>query len=248
MKEGQGAAFTRIAALARKEIYSYSISPFFYGICLFFLIFNAAWLFYYQHFFARNSATLRPYFAAFPVVFILVIPALTMKGWAEERKVGTSELLLTLPFSEWDLVLGKFLALLGALAFILCLTVPLPLSLLPLGDFDGGVILGEYLGAFLLGASAGALGLLLSALFRSQAGAFLGSAVALLVVMLIHQLSVGVELPEAAALIISFFSLSFHFERFSRGLIDFRDAAYFIITTGILLFLNTQVLLFRKWR
>ncbi|GHU59925.1 hypothetical protein FACS189444_6190 [Spirochaetia bacterium] len=237
----------RALALARKELYSYSISPAFYGIGVFFLLFTSIWLFYMQRFFAMDAATLRPYFAAFPVAFILVIPVITMKSWAEERKLGSVELLLTMPFSEWDLVLGKFISSLGVIAAILVLTIPVPLSLAPLGHFDGGVIAAEYAGALLLGASAAALGLFLSALSKHQAGAFLGSAVVLMAVMLMNQLAFSVDLPAWLSDSINFLSLSFHFESFSKGLIDSRDLAFFIITTVLFLYLNTQVLLFRKW-
>jgi ABC-2 type transport system permease protein len=238
----------RAAALAKKEIYSYGNSPAFYGITVFFLLFCSIWLFYFQRFFTMDSASLRPYFASFPIVFILIIPAITMKSWAEERKLGTVELLLTMPFSEWDLVLGKFFSALAVLAAILALTIPLPLTLLPLGDFDGGVIACEYIGALLLGASATALGLLLSALSKNQAGAFLGSAVALLFVMLINRLTLAFDLPQWLAEGINFVSLSFHFESFSKGLIDSRDLAFFILSAILFLFLNTRVLIFRKWR
>jgi ABC-2 type transport system permease protein len=238
----------RAAALARKEFYSYSNSPVSYGIAVFFLLFSAIWLFYFQHYFIMDSATLRPYFAVFPIVFIVIIPVITMKSWAEERKIGTVELLLTMPFSEWDLVLGKFLSALGTLAVMLLLTVPLPLSLLSLGNFDGGVIFCEYLGVLLLGASAISLGLLLSSLAKNQAGSFLGGVAVLLVVMLASDLTQYIELPQWFSDGISFFSLSFHFESFSRGLIDSRDLAFFIAATALFLFLNTRVILFRKWR
>jgi ABC-2 type transport system permease protein len=113
-------------ALARKELYSYSISPAFYGNTVFFLLFVSIWLFYFQRFFALDAASFRGFFAAFPIAFILVIPVITMKSWAEERKLGSVELLLTLPFSEWDLALGKFFSSFGALVFILLPTVPVP--------------------------------------------------------------------------------------------------------------------------
>jgi ABC-2 type transport system permease protein len=237
----------RAVALAKKEIFSYSNSPAFYGITVFFLLFCSVWFFYFQQFFTMDSATLRPYFAAFPLVFILVIPVITMKSWAEERKLGSVELLLTMPFSEWDLVLGKFFSSLAVLTTLLVLTIPLPLSLLSLGDFDGGVIVCEYIGALLLGASATALGLLLSALFKNQGGAFLGSAVVLLAVMLINRLTFSFDLPLWLAEGINFISLAFHFESFSKGLIDSRDLAFFILSTILFLFLNTRVLIFRKW-
>jgi ABC-2 type transport system permease protein len=233
--------------LAKKELYAFSYTPAFYGVALFFTLFCSIWLFYLQRFFTMNQASLRPFFAAFPVAFILVVPMITMKSWAEERKLGSLELLLTLPFSEWDLVLGKFIAVMAELALLLVLTLPVPLSVMGLGSFDTGVIAGEYFGALLLGSSASALGLLLSSLSKNQAGAFLGSAAVLVVTMLINNISAGIDLPQAAAAI-NFLSLSFHFESFSRGIIDTRDLGFFIISTVLFLFLNTRVILFRKWR
>jgi ABC-2 type transport system permease protein len=242
------ASVKRTAALARKEIYSYCISPVFYGMGVFLLLFVNIWLFYFQRFFARDMASLRSWFAAFPLAFIIVIPAITMKSWAEERRGGTLELLLTMPFSEWNLVLGKFIAVLWALVTFLLLTVPLPLSVLPLGDFDGGLILGEYAGILFLGASAASLGLFFSSFSRNQAGAFLGGVVILLIVTLINQIPQVLNLPLGLAGFINFFSLTFHFESFSRGILDSRDMAFFILSTLLFLFLNTRVLLFRKWR
>jgi ABC-2 type transport system permease protein len=178
----------------------------------------------------------------------MVIPVITMKSWAEERKTGTSELLLTMPFTEWDLVLGKFFSCLSVLTMMLLLTLPMPLSLLRLGSFDGGTIFCEYLGSFLLGASAVALGLLLSCLSKNQAGCFIGTAVVLMVVMLVTQITFTLNLPQWLSGFINFFSLSFHFESFSKGLIDTRDLAFFILSTALFLFITTRVILFRKWR
>ena len=237
----------RMLALARKELYQYLNAPAFYGAAVFFLLFCSVWLFYFQRYFSMDTATLRPYFGAFPIVFVLVIPVITMKSWAEERKTGSVELLLTMPFSEWDLILGKFISVMTLLSIMLVLTLPLPLSLLRLGDFDSGTIFCEYAGAFLLSASAAALGLLLSSLSKNQAGSFLGSAVVLMAVMLVNQLTYSFNLPQWLAAGINFVSLAFHFESFSRGIIDSRDLAFFIISTALFLFINTRVILFRKW-
>jgi ABC-2 type transport system permease protein len=237
----------RTLALARKELFSYLNTPAFYGAAVFFLLFCSIWLFYFQRYFLMNSATMRPYFGTFTLVFILVIPALTMKSWAEERKTGSIEMLLTMPFSEWNLVLGKFLSAYAMLVMMLIMTIPLPLSLLPLGEFDGGVILCDYIGALLMGASAVALGLLLSSLSKSQAGSFLGSAVVLMVVMLANQINLTFNVPQWLAAVINFFSLSFHFDSFTKGLFDSRDFVYFVAGTALLLFSNTRVILFRKW-
>jgi ABC-2 type transport system permease protein len=234
--------------LAKKELTAFSNTPAFYGIAVFFSLFCSIWLFYVQRFFTMNMASLRSYFAVFPAAFILVIPMITMKSWAEERKLGSVELLLTLPFSEWDLTLGKFITSMSVLVLLLVLTLPVPLSVSGLGRFDAGVIAGEYCGALLLGASACALGLLLSCLSKNQAGAFLGSAAVLLLTMLINQFSTALDLPQPVAEGINFLSLAFHFESFSRGIIDTRDLAFFIISTVLFLFLNTRVILFRKWR
>ncbi|MCL2758608.1 MAG: ABC transporter permease subunit [Treponema sp.] len=238
----------RALTLARKELYQYLNAPAFYGAAVFFLLFCSIWLFYMQRYFSMEQATLRPYFAVFPIVYIFIIPVLTMKSWAEERKTGTIEILLTMPFTEWDLVLGKFFSALGMLCLILLLTVPLPLSLLSLGSFDAGTIFCEYLGAFLLGACAIALGLLLSCLSKNQGGAFLGSAVVLMVVMLINQVTFAFNLPQWLSAGINFFSLAFHFESFSKGLIDSRDLTFFVLSTALFLFINTRVILFRKWK
>ncbi len=237
----------RALALARKELFSYLNAPAFCGAAVFFLLFCSIMLFYFQQYFSMNAATLRPYFANFPLAFIFVIPVLTMKSWAEERKTGSVELLLTMPFTEWDLVLGKFLAVFSMLAMMLALTIPLPLSLLPLGEFDGGMIVCEYIGALLLGASATALGLLLSSLSKNQAGSFLGSVVALMAVMLLNQVTFNFNLPEWLTTFINFISLAFHFESFAMGLIDTRDLAFFILSSALFLYINTRVLLFRKW-
>ena len=237
----------RAAALARKELFTYLNAPAFYGVAVFFMLFSSIWLFYFQRFFSMNTATLRPYFASFPLVFIIIIPALTMKTWAEERKTGSIELLLTMPLSEWDLVLGKFLAILFMLAVMLILTIPLPLSLFPLGKFDYGVIVCEYIGAFLMGASAIAVGLLMSSLSKNQAAGFLSCAAIMLVIMLINQLTFSLNLPFWLSGFINFISLSFHFESFSKGLIDTRDLAYYILSITLFLFLNTRVILYRKW-
>jgi ABC-2 type transport system permease protein len=238
----------RILALARKELFSYLNAPAFYGAAVFFLVFCAIWLFYFQRYFAMNAATLRPYFSSFPLVFILVIPVITMKSWAEERKTGSVELLLTLPFSEWDIVLGKFLAVFSMLAMMLALTIPLPITLFPMGDFDIGMIICEYAGALLMGASAVALGLLLSSVSKNQAGSFVGCAVALMFVMLVNQLTYMLNLPRLVTAIINLTSLAFHFESFSKGLLDSRDIIYYIVSTAFFLFLTTRVILFRKWR
>ena len=236
---------SRAMALTRKELYSWINSPALYGITVFFLVFVSVWFYYLGRFFAMDTATLRPFFSGFPLAFILVIPVLTMKAWAEEKKLGSAELLFTLPFTEWELVWGKFLSCLALIIAMLLLTLPVPLTLMPLGYFDPGLIFAEYTGALLLGASAASLGLFLSGVSKTQAASFLGSAFVLMAVMLIN--GFAQDMPPFLAGFINFISLSFHFESFSRGLLDSRDIVFFLLTTGLFLFLNTQVLIYRKW-
>jgi len=232
-------------ALTRKELRSWLHSPALYVITVFFLIFVSVWFFHFQRFFAMDTASLRSFFMGFPLAFILVVPVITMKSWAEEKKLGSAELLFTLPFTEWELVLGKFLTCFTLLFGMVLLTLPVPLTLLPLGRFDPGVIFAEYAGALLLGASASALGLFLSSISKTQAAAFLGSAIVLMAMTLLTGLAQ--DMPPAFAALVNSFSLTFHFESFSRGLLDSRDIAFFLLSTGLFLFLNTQVLVFRKW-
>jgi len=240
--------FYGMSVLARKELLSYFISPAFYGAAVFFLVFCSVRLFYFQQFFAMNNASLRPFFSTFPTVFIIVIPVLTMKIWAEERKTGSIEMLLTMPLSEWSLVLGKFAAAYTAFIMILVMTIPLPVSLFPLGEFDYGVIFSEYFGALLMGASAVSLGLLLSSLSKSQAGSFLGSMGVMLLVMMGSQFALTANLPYRIIRMINFFSLSFHFDSFTIGVIDSRNVVFFTVSTAVFLFITTRIILFRKWR
>jgi len=236
----------RALALARKELQSWIYSPALYVITVFFLVFVSLWFFHFQRFFAMDTASLRSFFMGFPLAFILVVPVLTMKSWTEEKKLGSAELLFTLPFTEWELVIGKFLACFALLLGMLLLTLPVPLTLLPLGRFDPGVIFAEYAGAVLLASSASALGLFLSSISKNQAAAFLGSAAVLMAMTLLTGLAQ--DMPPALAALVNAFSLTFHFESFSRGLLDSRGIAFFLLSTAFFLFLNAQVLIFRKWR
>jgi len=239
------ASILKTAALARKELFSWINSPALYGITIFFLLFVSVWFYYLGRFFAMDTATLRPFFSGFPLAFILVIPVLTMKAWAEEKKMGSAELLFTLPYTEWELVWGKFISCFTLILAMLILTLPVPLSLLSLGYFDPGLIFAEYAGALLLGTCAAALGLFLSSVSKTQAASFLGTAFVLMAIILIN--SFAQDLPPVLAAFVNFVSLSFHFESFSRGLLDSRDISFFILSTGLFLFLNTQVLIYRRW-
>ncbi len=239
--------FANMFPVIKKELKSYFNSPIAYVVVVTFLVFSSIWIFYLQTFFANNIASLRGYFAVIPVVFIIVMPALTMRSWAEEKKLGTMEVLLTLPLRESTVVLGKFLAALFLLALMTVLTLPLPLLLGRFGDFDWGEIAGQYIGMLLLGAAGVSVGLFISSLVKNQITAFLISLFVLLAFTLISQVNTVVALAPWAAGVFNFVSLGHHFSNFQKGLIDTRDLLYYIIVCALFLYLNIKTLVFKKW-
>jgi len=182
---------SNIIPVIKKELKSYFNSPIAYVLVVTFLAFSSVWVFYLQTFFASNIASLRGFFSVIPIVFIIVMPALTMRSWAEEKKLGTIEVLMTLPFRESTLVLGKFIAALSLLLIMIALTLPLPLLLGRFGDFDWGEILGQYIGVVLLGAAGISVGMFVSSLMSNQISSFLISLFVLLVLTLISQVNFG---------------------------------------------------------
>ena len=236
-----------IVPILKKELKSYFNSPIAYIQVVTFLIFSSIWVFFLQSFFASNVASLRNFFAVIPIVFIIVMPALTMRSWAEEKKLGTMEVLMTLPFRESTLVIGKFLAALCLLAIMIALTLPIPLLLSQFGDFDWGEILGQYIGVVLLGSAGISVGLFVSSLMANQISSFLISLFVLLVLTLVSQVNRVFAVPPWAAEAINFISFGHHFSNFQRGLIDTRDLLYYGIVSALFLYLNTKTLVFRKW-
>ena len=236
-----------IMPILKKELKSYFNSPIAYILVVTFLIFSSIWVFFLQSFFATNVATLRNFFAVIPIVFIILMPALTMRSWAEEKKLGTMEVLMTLPFRESTLVIGKFLAALCLLAIMVALTLPLPLLLSRFGDFDWGEILGQYIGVLLLGSAGISVGLFVSSLMSNQISSFLLSLFVLLVLTLVSQVNRVFAVPPWAAEAVNFISFGHHFSNFQRGLIDTRDLLYYGIVSALFLYLNTKTLVFRKW-
>jgi ABC-2 type transport system permease protein len=236
-----------ILPILKKELKSYFNSPIAYILVVTFLVFSSIWVFYLQTFFASNIASLRNFFSVIPIVFIIIMPALTMRSWAEEKKLGTMEVLMTLPFRESTLVIGKFLAALTLLVIMIALTLPLPLLLSQFGSFDWGEILGQYIGVVLLGAAGISVGLFVSSLMANQISSFLISLFVLLVLTLISQVNRVFALPPWAAAAVNFVSFGHHFSNFQRGLIDTRDLLYYGIVSALFLYLNTKTLVFRKW-
>lgn len=239
---------SKVGAVISKEIRSYLNTPIAYIAVLFFVVFSTAWFFFFHQFFARDMATLRGYFSTMPLIFIGIIPALTMRIWAEERKMKTDEILLTLPYKEWQLVTGKYLSLVILLAGGLVLTIPVYLSVAPLGNFETGEVIGEYIGILLLGGAGIAVGQFISSVAKNQISAYISSVIALLFFTLIGQLNLAAELPVWLGSLVNYISLDYHFTSFEKGLIDTRDLGYFLLMIILFLTLNTQTLKFRKWR
>ena len=245
-RRGAAAGVRRAAAVAGRELASLFNSPVAYVVIAFHLALTAGWFLLGGRFFAAGRATLQEYFGLWPLVFIVLLPALTMRAWAEEGRLGTAELLLTLPLRERELVLGKFAASLALLGLLALLSLPVPLSVLPLGAFQAGPIVGQYAGVLLLGAAGLAAGMAVSALSANQVTAFLLGAAVLLALTLVGRVPALLTLPGWLAGALTWLSLDHHFESFRKGLLDSRDLLYFLVLTVGFLTVNTRVLLLRR--
>jgi ABC-2 type transport system permease protein len=236
-----------VLAIARRELKSSFNSPVAYAVILGYLVFTGIYLYFLRGFYVVGQADLRPYFTIMPIVFCFLVPALTMRSWAEERRLGTYELLLTLPFTEGELVLGKFLSSFALAGIAVALTIPVPLSASMLGSFDLGTLVTQYLGVLLEAAAAVAVGEWISCLAKNQVSAFVGSVLALLALVLVDKLSGFFGAGGLVAALLNWLSLAFHYDSFSRGVIDTRDLAYYISTAVLFLYLSSWGLTRRKW-
>jgi ABC-2 type transport system permease protein len=237
-----------ILTIMKKELRSFFNSPIAYIVVIAFLMITIGWLFLFLHFFAQKAASLRGFFVSMPVVFIFLVPAITMRSWAEERKMGTMELLTTLPFSEWSMVLAKYLSSLLLLAIMLALTLPLPLMISLMGRLDAGEIAGEYLGVLFMGSASIAIGVFISSLAKNQISAFIIAFLALLVLSFLGQIMTWTGLWRPILPVARWISLNEHYGNFAKGVIDTRDVAYFVAMTAFFLYLNVYNIVSRKWR
>ena len=234
-----------IAALTRKEFRSYFHSPIAYIYLVVFLSFTS-W-FFFRGFFVMNVASMRAFFSLMPWVFLFLIPAVTMRLWAEEQKLGTMEVLMTWPVREHEAVLGKFLAALGLLAVSLVLTFPLAATVFLAGDPDPGPILTGYLGLLFMGAAYLAIGLFASSLTENQIVAFITGVFLTFTLFVIGEGFVVVALPSWLAPLFSWLGLGAHFSSIGRGVIDSRDVVYYLSVIFFFLYLNVLRLESRKW-
>ena len=237
----------RIAPIVKKELSSYFNSPIAYIVLAGYLVFTTVAFFFLNQFFVHDEASLRLYFSTVPTVFIFLIPALTMRSWAEEKKSGTLELLLTLPFKEHEVVIGKFIGASALILVMMVLSLPLPLSLSPLGRFDAGQVMSQYIGTLFLGACGVSLGLLISSISLNQISAYIFCGIALFGLTWVDKLGQIMNLPRWLSSVIGWISFSPHFDSFNKGILDSRDIAFYAVLSALFLFANAQVLVRRKW-
>jgi ABC-2 type transport system permease protein len=239
-----------VGIIMRRELASYFATPLAYVYILIFLLLANAFTFYLGGFYELGQADLGAFFGFIPFLYLFLIPAIAMKLWAEERKTGSIELLMTQPVTLWDAVLGKFLAAWLFTGIALALTFPLWLTVNYLGKPDNGAILAAYLGSFLLAGGFLAVGSCMSALTRNQVVAFiLGVVVCFLFVMAGFPLVIDVFRTWApVALVDAIASLSFltHFQSIAKGVIDARDLLYFAMLIGLFLYATAIALELRK--
>ena len=236
---------TTVYTVTRKEFRSYFQSPIAYIFITVFLVLTQ-WLFF-RGFFLVNQATLRDFFSLVPIIFLIFVPAVTMRLWAEEKKLGTLELLLTFPVRDWEVVLGKYLASLAFVALTILLTLPLAITVATLGHPDSGALIGGYLGCILLGGSYLAIGLWVSGMTSNQIVAFIITAV---ICFALYILGDPIVLGSVPRFLVPFFanlSMGYHFDSIGRGVVDSRDVIYYLSIIGFFLFLNVRTVESRRW-
>ena len=214
----------QVIHIFRKEFSAYFISPIAYIVIAIFLLITG-W-FFFATFFIFNQANLRTFYTLLPLVFAFVIPAITMRLMSEEINVGSDEILLTMPVTFQDVILGKFLASVALVVAMLIPTVAYPLTVSLMGQLDWGPVIGGYVGAVFLAAAFSAIGLFASALTRNQIIAFIiGLAICFTLTLLDKMLYF---LPRSLLSVFAYLGADFHFQNIARGIIDSRDLLYFV--------------------
>ncbi|RFF32058.1 ABC transporter permease [Wenzhouxiangella sediminis] len=239
-----------VRTIMRRELVGYFATPVAYVFIVIFLVMSSAFTFYLGGFYEREIADLEPFFRFHPWLYLFLVPAVGMRLWAEERKYGTVELLLTLPLTIGEAVLGKFLAAWLFVGLSLALTFPIWITVNILGNPDNGVIVAAYVGSWLMAGGMLAISEALSAVTRNQVVAFILSVVVCFG-FLLSGLPMVLDLFRAwmpQVLLDGVANLSFlvHFNSISRGVIDLRDLVYFALVIGFWLLANRIVLELKK--
>src|SRR6266850_191184 len=239
-------SWANIRTIAKRELGGYFASPVAYVFIVIFLLLSGFFTFMLGGFFERNEASLVSFFLWHPWLYLFLVPAAGMRLWSEERRVGTIELLLTMPITAWQAIVGKFLASWLFLGLALALTFPVIITVNYLGSPDNGVILCGYLGSWLMAGAYLAVSCITSAMTRTQVVSFIISVVLCLFLILAGFPPV-INLIENWAKpwlvdVITSFSVITHFEGFQKGVLDSRDVIFFLSIIGFSLF-STSVIL-----
>jgi len=239
-----------IVTVMRRELAGYFATPVAYVFIVIFLVLTGVFTFYLGNFYERGIADLDPFFRFHPWLYLFLVPAISMRLWAEERKSGTIELLLTLPITLPQAVIGKFLAAWLFLGLSLALTFPIWLTVNYLGDPDNGAIIAACIGSWLMAGGMLAIGGCMSALTRNQVIAFILSVVVCFG-FLLSGLPMVMNLfqgwaPQALLDAVAGLSFLAHFADISKGVIDLRDLVYFVLVTAAWLVATMIVLDMRK--
>ena len=236
----------QIISIFRREFSGYFSTPIAYVFIVIFLFMNGVFTFFMGDLFARGQADLEPFFTWHPWLYLFLIPALSMRLWAEERRSGTVELLMTLPVTVWQAVLAKYMAAWAFTGIALILTFPVWLTVNYLGNPDNGVVVAAYLGSFLMAGAYLAIGSCVSSLTKNQVIAFVITAVVcfLFTVTGLPMITNLFSSWAPQVIVETVTSLSFitNFQDLSRGAIDLRNLVYFVSLIVFWLFLNTVVL------
>jgi ABC-2 type transport system permease protein len=235
-----------VITIAKREINGYFASPIAFVFIVIFLLLSGFFTFMVAGFFENGQATLAPFFVWHPWLYLFLVPAVGMRMWSEERRMGTLELLLTMPITAWQAIVGKFLASWAVIALAVLLTFPFVLTVNYLGHPDNGVIFASYIGSLLMAGAYLAISAMTSALTRNQVISFILSVVFLLFLILAGWSPVldllGQWAPEWLINTISAFSVMTHFVSIQNGVIDSRDILFFLSVIVFALFATGVIL------
>jgi ABC-2 type transport system permease protein len=240
-------SWANIRTITKRELGAYFTSPLAYIFIVIFLLLCGFFTFMVGGFFERGEASLvRPFFDWHPWFYLFLVPAVGMRLWAEERRVGTIELLLTMPITTWQAIVGKFLASWLFLGLALILTFPIVITVNYLGSPDNGVILSGYIGSWLMAGAYLAISCITSAMTRNQVVSFIISVVICLFFILAGFPPI-IRLLEGWAGswfvdTVASFSVITHFDGFQKGVLDSRDVLFFLSLIGFSLFSTSVVL------
>ncbi|HEX5999625.1 MAG TPA: ABC transporter permease subunit [Hyphomicrobiaceae bacterium] len=231
--------------VAKREFLSYFATPIATVFLVIFVALTGAFAFYFGNFFGRGQADLSTFFLYHPWIYLLLVPAIGMRLWAEERKSGTIELLMTLPISPWEAILGKFAAAWAFIGLALILTFPMWITVNVLGNPDNGVILASYIGSWLMAGAYLAIASCISSLTKNQVIAFIVAAtVCFLLVMSGHepvQYVFRAWAPEWLVAAIASLSFLSHFESITKGILDLPAIIFYVSLIVFALFINKIV-------